>query len=1477
MKHNRYLLGFALLIAGALPAFSQVSNDNEDGVNKVDQRVKNKGFVPGQVLVKFKEASPVNVRRAGSRFQSVDKSNVDAVLQKFGVETMEKVLPNENPKRTLRRASAYNGLTIQERDLSQLYLVETDAEHASQTQQLVKRLQALDEVEFAEPNYKVYLMDTHIADSYSGNPMVNQQWYLDNYGVKQLWNKPIVNSQRPVIAILDTGVDLTHPDLSPNLWTNTAEAEGESDYDNDGNGFAGDVHGWDFVNNTGNVRDNNMHGTHVAGIAAAANNSIGIVGANPKALIMPITVMQSDGTGDVATIIKGIDYAVANGATVLNLSLGTYSNSRALRQSLENAYQSAVIVAAAGNEGLAIYKSCGVPYSPSFPAAYSFVLGVMATGQDGNWASFTNYDCDGPNYSFVSSPNDPDGFSYELQAPGVNILSTIPGGKYKALNGTSMATPLVAGAISALKMVKQYDTQEILWGDLTHTSNILGAYNLTSRPADLEMVRMQIKERKELADETEEDYSGDGEVDAGETVNIYPVLRTTWGAAKNIKMHLEIGENEDPSVVQILSGTVSFGANLSSYGKGVSLNPLQIKVPSGIADGRHIRLKFVATCDGLSNAYEKEFVLIATNMVKLSGLITENRTLTADHVYYVNENLAIPEGLTLTIEPGTRLEFAEGMGLASSGKLIANGTPQKPIVFTGHKGALWAGVWSHESTGRHENQTIYSNDANTLFTLLPTVETPNVFNPNVFDKYFYTNTGGVIQFWLHNYTGSIDFDMTSNQGALTDPNFLTPAILRMRDDIIAYANQYPSSPTEQEPLFTCTQGAMTINWYICDNPRDTISYCRIEGCELNGLSNAFQPYMKDCVFTRGYCYNISGLFAQMNGSRLLLTDTYVDNYSWHDSNDKNNLYPYSNLVNNIFGGAGYYALDDVMRYSNLANTNYMNNYYVYSKPGNKYTGKAYALGFNTSKPELDHADKPSYLGTSREDIIRPYIFEIGNAIETYGRIDLSNMPTTPYPEAHGIVWKVCVNGKDAQDEYENLAPLGVGKHKFQVYFNRPMNKAKAPQISFGVRDPWTQNVVAEDASWNAAGTIYTAYVTITGKTKSDGVNRIYVQGAEDNEFFECPYEKTRFNIQINAAGSMATGFMGTAGLGKVTLNWDNSHNDFDDAMGFNVYRYHEYEKLMPVYDEYGNEVYETDANNNYIYDEYGFLIPKQEMRTVTDTVCLNTEILDIEATEYIDYDVVPGTTYHYYYKVLNTDLQEYDVSNVVAVTPKTASLGDANGSGAVDVADVITTVNFAAGMEPKPFIFEAADMNKDNMIDILDVVGIIRKILPSSSREMTVESVATYTIEDGVVYVDSPVDLAGVQVQLALDGRSKKEDVRSTEDLNGFEQASAWLTDNDYLFLAYNMNGKTLSAGKHALLRIGDAEIASIRLSDAAGHNVLVEQSNPTSIEQSITDASTNKGIYNIHGQRVAASASQLEQLPKGVYIVDGKKVIKWK
>ena len=1441
MKRNLLTIAMGLLLgAMAQPVAAQVVNDdNEDGVVKLNTDRSKYDYVQGQVLVKFKDETPVQITASRGKFRAASANKVNSVLTKFGVDEMEQLLPNENPKRTMRRAKAFNGTTVRERDLSQLYRIKLSDEHIQEVAQLVDELKGLDEVEFAEPNYKVYMMDANIAASFGTNPYTTQQWYLDNYGVKQLWNKPIVNPKRPVIAIIDTGVDLTHPDIAPNLWTNQAEAEGEANYDNDGNGFKGDVHGWDFINNTPKVKDFNMHGTHVAGIAAAANNSIGIVGANPRALIMPVSVMQSDGTGDVATIVKGIDYAAKNGATVLNLSLGTYANSRAMRQALERAYQSAVIVAAAGNDGICVNsnhhpKPC-YGAAPMFPAAYSFVLGVQATQSNGSLAGFSNYDDDGNTFSAVTTFQDPDGFNYELKAPGTDMLSTIPGGKYKVLNGTSMAAPLVAGAISALKMVKNYDSQEILWGDLLHTDNIAQAYAVTNRPAELDLMKIMYRERKELADETEEDYSNDGEIDAGETVSLYPVIRTTFGAASNVKMKLEMGDEfEDPNTVEILTpGWVDFGLHLDAYGRGVSLNPMQLRVASNVADNRHIKMKFTAKCDETNVQYVGTFTLVVTNMVKINGLISEDRTLTADHVYLVNENIGIMEGATLTIEPGTRLEFMEGMGLSSFGKLVAKGTPEKPIVFTGHHGARWAGIKSHRSTGEHSHESaLYTNNDHTLFTLLPTETTPNKYTYQRKYVYYGANEDDPSKsFNLSNYIEDFTQDMTDKQHLLTDPNYLTPAVLQMLSDWENYCSQYPTQSSQDKPN-TAYVYANPFSWRTYDNPRDTISYCRIDGFYY--YENSEKPYMNDCILDS---YGFEFTYSIKNS--VGLRNNFLNCYFNGEMKSSNLLY--SNIVNS---NSGFPPL-----YSQIKYCNYINNSWVYYWDG-KYKNRRYMLANTSDTPNIDRSTTPSYLGTSREDLIRPYVYELGNGADTYGQIDLSNMRTTPIPEAHGIVWKVCVNGKDAQDEYEDLAPLGVGKQKFEVYFNRPMNKAVAPQISFGVRDPWTQNAVAEDgegSGWNEEGTIYTAYKTITGKTKSDGVNRIYVRGAEDNEYFEIPYEKTRFNVMINAAGSMATGFAAEAKMGRVDLTWNNEENDFEDAMGFNIYRYQ--------LDNEGHEV------NN---------------------VRLNQEIVDIETAEYTDYDVTPGDTYYYMYKVLSTDLQEYDVSNVVAATPLTTVNGDADGSGDVKVGDVISTVNYILGENPKPFIFEAADVNTDQNIDVIDVIGIIQMILnqPAGARGLSVEDVAqaVYTIEDGVLYIETPVEIAGLQTQLSLNekGEMRNEKLAAAADMKGFEVASTWLTENDYRLLAYSFGSKTLTPGKHAIMTIGNADITSLRLSDTQGNSVLAVPGDATAIKDAMgSKVITSKGVWNLSGQKIVNSKSSNGTLPKGVYIIDGQKIVK--
>ena len=183
-----------------------------------------------------------------------------------------------------------------------------------------------------------------------------------------------------------------------------------------------------------------MHGTHVAGIAGAVgNNGIGIAGAAWNVKLMHIKVLQSTGQGNSTNVAAGVEYASSNGATIINMSFGSYGESSTLRLALENAYATSILVGAAGNDGIRIgpCNTC----APHYPAAYNYVLGVedRPIPVDG----YTNYDQDGPIATLYENL-----LNYELAAPGTQVMSTIPGGGYAPLTGTSMATPLVAGGLA---------------------------------------------------------------------------------------------------------------------------------------------------------------------------------------------------------------------------------------------------------------------------------------------------------------------------------------------------------------------------------------------------------------------------------------------------------------------------------------------------------------------------------------------------------------------------------------------------------------------------------------------------------------------------------------------------------------------------------------------------------------------------------------------------------------------------------------------------------------------------------------------------------------------------------------------------------------------------------------------------------------------------------------------------------------------
>ena len=1305
-----YIFTVALTALMAIPAMAQDRN-NEDEVVKVDARFSAYNYREGELIVKFKDQSAAQIKAPHrTKFRTSGVNSIDATLRDLGVSEVEELMPLSGHQPVKRLARSVNGQTVTAPAMNRVYLMRYNKAKVRNVEEAVAKLSKLKDVEYAEPNRIVYALggvEAMAAQSKAldeaqqqtaggenravsfNDPLFGNQWGLQSMQIPLLWQEPFITNKRPVIAILDTGVDIDHPDLKANIWTNAKEADGAEEYDDDGNGFNDDVHGWDFVNQTGRIGDWNGHGTHCAGIAAAVGgNGIGIVGANPDALIMPVTVMQSDGTGDVATIIKGIDYAVANGAGIISMSFGSYGESKAEEQALGRAYQKAVLVAAAGNDGKCLNHAHPgqITPMPMYPASYTFVLGVQAMNSEGNITDWSNYDDNGPTYTEWGEDKL---YNYELLAPGANIESTYPGGNYKSLNGTSMATPMVAGALSRLIQSKEYANKEYLFGDLIYACSTTGGLDIykafsikdEDRIPELSFVTYEMDDNANIEGSTKND--GDGRPDAGEVIDIYPTIRNSWGKAKNIKLSIELGENEDPQIVEFIKKEADFGSELSAYGKGKSAEPLRIKINDKCADNRHIRLVIKGTCDGMEKEITQNITLIVENGVEIGGVIKKDMTLYPNVHYIVTKNLAIPEGVTLTIKPGTKLEF-KGTYFENNGTINAVGKPDSLIVIYGID-------WKDDSFGA----TI-------------------------------------------NFTGFCYASLRNSRISMIKGN--------TNNDIIANNNIYHLN------------------------------------CNVN-TSNVFDNDIQYCLYYIDYA-NITAC---------------------NITGNSRNRYVQNNVV---------FPLPEIHSSNIFNNENNLSDAYI--NEGAKI--------FTTSSP--------NYFGSSKESTVRKGIYDIYNNYSTT-EYDLSNMLTRPNADAHGIVWKVVVDGYDAQDEFDMLPPLGVGKHKFEVYFNRPMRTSVTPMVAMGVRMPYTQIPIAEEGTWSADSLIYTAYLTITGKTGADGLNRIYVDGAKDNEGFDIPIENTRFNVNVQAAGSLSTGFMGEAGLGKVTLSWNDVQNSFDDFLGYNLYRY-------------------TDKG---------------------DTIKVNKQLLDNETLEYVDYDVVPGTTYCYQYKVITTDLKETDPSNVVAVTPMTSTLGDANGSGNVDVADVITTVNYASGQEPKPFIFEAADVNTDLQIDILDVVGIIRTILnPNADVSSMAMATATYTVENGIVYVDSPVDLAGVQIQIATD---KGSEVTATGEMEGFEQASSWLSDNDFIYLAYSMSGKTLAAGKHAILNIGNAKIMDIRLSDAAGKNVEAKAGELSSITRLGSDVMNVSGIYTLTGVKLSGRSSDLKKLPAGVYIVDGKKVVK--
>lgn len=475
--------------------------------------------VRGELLVCFGEeavagieSSVMQVTRSGGVATRSGIADFDAVLGSIGVKALQRLFPVDERNEERTRAAG----------LHRWYVVEFDDDADLDKAALdMARIAEVSKVEFNQQLMHVHegrvipLAETGAAPQTRAavgfnDPHLGKQWHYINTGDKSIYSKIKAGADvncdeawklctgdpRVIVAVVDNCVQWDHPDLAANMWTNTAELNGSEGRDDDSNGYADDIHGFNFVDNTtltistkGDAPD---HGTHVAGTVAAVNNNgtgvAGIAGGSGKndgVKIMSCQIFHDKDGGDAATSAKAIKYAADNGAAIIQCSYGypagsvtsdaAYSSgASAEKQAID--YFIAKQNCAAVSGGLAIFAAGNdLTGISGYPGAYRDYISVTAMSCDYTPAYYTNY---GPGCNIAA----PGGDAYQSYLENINtgaseVLSTVNGGKYGYMQGTSMACPHVSGVAAlglsyALQLGKTFTQNEFTTLLLTSVNDI---------------------------------------------------------------------------------------------------------------------------------------------------------------------------------------------------------------------------------------------------------------------------------------------------------------------------------------------------------------------------------------------------------------------------------------------------------------------------------------------------------------------------------------------------------------------------------------------------------------------------------------------------------------------------------------------------------------------------------------------------------------------------------------------------------------------------------------------------------------------------------------------------------------------------------------------------------------------------------------------------------------------------------------------
>ena len=548
------------------------------------------------------------------------------------------------------------------------------------------------------------------------NPLAEQSSHFETANVFKAWEymkEQGVPGGDPTVtvAVIDTGVDYSHEDLRANMWTNPNEIPGNG-IDDDGDGYIDDVYGVNVLDgaegtDAGDPMDDHGHGTHVAGIIAAANNNKGSVGIAYNCKIMAIKAGNGSGYFNNSSIAKAIMYAYEHGADVINMSFGGTAVSHVVQEALVTAYERCTLVAAAGNDGA---PNEGLTAKPNYPACFPFVIGVMSESANHVGSAFTNYDLVPDNV-----------VEYEVYAPGEDVYSSIPNNRYAKWSGTSMAAPVVSGTAALLRSLHQdrkiFPVKALMSrlcssiGHSVYDGNHLGldVYN--------SLVKDPIPEISLYNYYTFDNIGSDndnGVIDAGETINLGVVLKNKGGVAKDVEVRIDT-LSEAGIADRYIAPTIGMISmkNIGTYSlqdcgeiKDAETNkvigvetPLQFKVAENCPNdymcdinvkitwknGLDDKDKVIYSCDGVAQ-------IVAQKGVLLPKVIDKDTTLSKDKFYILNSTMVVEEGATLTIEPGVTVQFYasstdkyassyEDLMVINNGAIIAKGTEEQKVIF----------------------------------------------------------------------------------------------------------------------------------------------------------------------------------------------------------------------------------------------------------------------------------------------------------------------------------------------------------------------------------------------------------------------------------------------------------------------------------------------------------------------------------------------------------------------------------------------------------------------------------------------------------------------------------------------------------------------------------------------------------------------------------------------------------------------------